>query len=460
MALAGPTERSFALLMACTALITSDQSLLAPNLSATAAEFGFDELAKDEKLGGSLAVALFLAGAPAALLIGAAADQVASRASLLALVLLFGAVGCGGSAVAADFSQLWYARALAGVALGGAVPVCFSFIGDMFDLRERAVKSGQIGLAMTVGTLAGQSISGLMGPALGWRAPFVLISTLMLLLVKVIPSALEEPPREIAHSPLLPSSPHLKKSSSFDQIGRWSALLRIPSLWLVYLQGVPGCVPWGVVSTFLPDYLHADLGFSVHEATFITTAFTLGGLLGTHAGGQLGQALHNSSSTSPAILMLSAGIIGVFPMRALILYPPSSVTGCAMLCAFGGFLATQTGPNIRAVLCNVTQSDQRGLAFAAFALADDVGKGFGPLAIALLIRRLGRKEAFACSMLLWIPCALVCGATAFTVKRDEARARNGLKNRSNECLPDDSSRKHDHVDVNPPGLLRSREIQL
>ena len=39
-------RRSFLLLMACTALIYSDQNLLAPNLSTVAKEFGFDHMQK------------------------------------------------------------------------------------------------------------------------------------------------------------------------------------------------------------------------------------------------------------------------------------------------------------------------------------------------------------------------------------------------------------------------------
>ena len=71
-------------------------------------------------------------------------------------------------------------------------------------------------------------------------------------------------------------------------------------------------------------------------------------------------------------------------------------------------------------------SEQRGLAFATFALADDLGKGFGPVVIAALVARVGRERAFAYSMLAWLPCAALCAATALTVEADEARARRAL----------------------------------
>ena len=263
-------------------------------------------------------------------------------------------------------------------------------------------------------------------------APFAMVCVLMLGLVFLIRATMEEPPREPVPSPSSPpSAAHFnRKDKRWAQLRRWASLFRTPSLWLVYLQGIPGCVPWGVISAFLPDFLHADAGFSVREATLIVTAFTLGGLLGTHVGGQLGQALYNRSSQAPAALMFSAGALGIVPMWTLVMHAPSGVAGCALLAVFGGFFASQTGPNIRCVLCNVTQSDQRGLALAAFALADDVGKGVGPVAIAALVGRLGRKKAFAWSMVFWLPCAVLCGATALTVGADEARARAGQKDHS------------------------------
>lgn len=126
--------------------------------------------------------------------------------------------------------------------------------------------------------------------------------------------------------------------------------------------------------------------------------------------------------------MLVAGSLGVLPMWGLITARGAwSVSRCAAAAALGGFLACQTGPNVRAALINVTQSDQRGLGFAAFALSDDLGKGAGPVLIAALVARLGRERAFAIAMLGWLPCALLNACTACTVVKDEARARASAK---------------------------------
>ena len=314
---ASPTSNrtAFLLLLTCAALINSDQNLLSPNMSACADDFGFTKQEKDEKLGGKLAAGLFLAGAPAAVAVGVAADGAMRRVDLLLLVLLIGSIGCLGSALASSFGQLFAARALTGVSLGGGLPVTFSLMGDMYDPSERAVQSGRLGVAMGAGQMLGQGLAGALGPAWGWRAPFFLCSGAMLLLAAAIAALMREPPRDRLMHTGAPSPPaggrraaaaaranseelaslcagvpgcadsasasasasaSTSASSSAAaaasayasrSVAGWAALFRTPTVWLLLLQGVPGCVPWGVISAFLPDFLHVEQEHSTPRHT-------------------------------------------------------------------------------------------------------------------------------------------------------------------------------------------------
>mmetsp|Transcript_15971 Transcript_15971/g.22237 ORF Transcript_15971/g.22237 Transcript_15971/m.22237 type:complete len:137 (+) Transcript_15971:150-560(+) len=62
-----------------TILLFADQNLLSPNLSAIAEEFQFDDFERDKKLGGDIALAFWILGAPASFLIGCLADQTDRR---------------------------------------------------------------------------------------------------------------------------------------------------------------------------------------------------------------------------------------------------------------------------------------------------------------------------------------------------------------------------------------------
>lgn len=72
-----------------TVLLFADQNLMAPNLSEIAEEFGFDDEERDTKLGGHIAMAFWVLGAPAALLIGVLADRV-NRSWLFAVTVAIG----------------------------------------------------------------------------------------------------------------------------------------------------------------------------------------------------------------------------------------------------------------------------------------------------------------------------------------------------------------------------------
>lgn len=47
------------------------------------------------------------------------------------------------------------------------------------------------------------------------------------------------------------------------------ALLRVPTNLLVFIQGLFGCLPWGVLLTYLTDYLAQNKGLSVPTATVV-----------------------------------------------------------------------------------------------------------------------------------------------------------------------------------------------
>lgn len=59
------------------------------------------------------------------------------------------------------------------------------------------------------------------------------------------------------------------------------------------VQGLFGCLPWGVMQTYINDYLHQQKGLSVELATTVILAFGVGCAVGVIAGGAAGQALYN-----------------------------------------------------------------------------------------------------------------------------------------------------------------------
>ena len=415
-------DKNTLLLLACSFLLQSDQNLLAPHLSTVAHEFGMNDVQRDEKLGGELAMGLFLLGAPAALAIGAMADRY-PRKLLLVLILLVGGAASLGTALARSYSDLFWMRALTGVSLGSALPVTFSLVGDMFAPSQRTAASGRVGVAMSAGVGFGQAMSGFLGAALdSWRAPFVVVGVLFVALAAVVWMAFVEP-RRGAFDDTGSDEDEPRETARRDL----AAVFRTPTALLVFLQGIPGCVPWGVIIVYLQDYLQADLGLSLERSAMVLTCFAIGGFGGQFIGGELGQRLYTWRKPAAAWHMSIAELLSVPPLVLMLTTSrqDASFARLALVAVVLGLLATQTGPIVRACLTNTTAPRARASAFAVFALFDDLGKGFGPVLIARMVKAYGRKRAFTYAAVFgWGVGSLVNASITLTLEADERRLRS------------------------------------
>jgi hypothetical protein len=167
--------RTMALIMVVTCFLFMDQNLLAPHLTDVAREFNFTDTQRDTKLGGELSLSLFLVGGPAALFVGYWADRV-NRRNLYTLVVLLGEAGCFLVLFVQSYWQLFVLRALTGIALGGAVPLVFSMIADMYSAEERPPIAALVSVGSGVGAGIGQFVSAALGDAYGWRVPFAVVA--------------------------------------------------------------------------------------------------------------------------------------------------------------------------------------------------------------------------------------------------------------------------------------------
>ena len=416
-------DKNTLLLLACSFLLQSDQNLLAPHLSTVAHEFGMNDIQRDEKLGGELAMGLFLLGAPAALAIGACADRY-PRKLLLVFILAVGGAASLGTALARSYSDLFWMRALTGVSLGSALPVTFSLVGDMFAPSQRTAASGRVGVAMSAGVGFGQAMSGFLGAALdSWRAPFVVVGVLFVALAAVVWMAFVEPRRGAFDDAGSDEDEPSAETARRDL----AAVFRTPTALLVFLQGIPGCVPWGVIIVYLQDYLQADLGLSLERSAMVLTCFAIGGFGGQFIGGELGQRLYSWRKPAAAWHMSIAELLSVPPLVVILTTTKedASFAKLAPVAVVLGLLATQTGPIVRACLTNTTAPRARASAFAVFALFDDLGKGFGPVLIARMVKAYGRRRAFVYAAVFgWGGGSLVNASITLTLEADERRLRS------------------------------------
>jgi len=127
-------------------------------------------------------------------------------------------------------------------------------------------------------------------------------------------------------------------------------LFRTKSVLLIYFQGLPGCLPWGMIYVFLNNYLSEDRGLSIRDATLGLTSIGIGGMLGQLTGGWFGQILYNINPRLQCLLMGASTIISVIPMLYLLNTTNLNSFSFYIMAVLAGFTININGPNIRVVL--------------------------------------------------------------------------------------------------------------
>ena len=247
-----------------------------------------NDVQRDEKLGGELAMGLFLLGAPAASRSEQCADRY-PRKLLLVLILLVGGAASLGTALARSYSDLFWMRLSPASRWARLCRSRSHSWATCSAPSQRTAASGRVGVAMSAGVGFGQAMSGV--PALrldSWRAPFVVVGVLFVALAAVVWIAFVS--RGAAHSMTRARMRTSLVPKRHDAISpRCSARRR---RCLSFCKGYQGCVPWGVIIVYLQDYLQADLGLSLERSAMVLTCFAIGGFGGQFIGGELGQRLY------------------------------------------------------------------------------------------------------------------------------------------------------------------------
>jgi MFS family permease len=169
---------------------------MSPNLTAIAEDFGLDDEQRDRKLGGDISLAFFLLGAPASFLIGFLADTM-NRAKLFGWTVAIGEMACLSTYFVQTYAQLYICRAITGFSVGGAFPVIYSVLGDLFAAEDRHVVSAMVSFGVGAGISVGQAVAGFVGPTFGWRLPFLIISIPALFCAGLVYGTVKDPERGV-----------------------------------------------------------------------------------------------------------------------------------------------------------------------------------------------------------------------------------------------------------------------
>jgi MFS family permease len=443
-----PAGLTFILLMIICLFVFCQQTLDAPNLTQIGTGFGLAGPAIDEIIGGKSFMWQMVVISVSLILFGYLSDMT-NRKMLLGISLLLAGVSYLFASFARTPEQFIIFRSLGGIGIGGFVPVMFSIIGDMFSSKSRAAASGIFVAIVNIGYGNGFILGGAIGSetAFGWRVSFQVQSIILILLSCLFVLAGKLPARGFADTRDATGSDitEYKGRIKFSDL---KTILSIPTNLIFIISCIIATMPMGYIQRFMVDYYSTDAGLGTGAATLILLIVLSGSLIGDLIGGFFGDILHIKNPGYPAYLSAFALFAGcilflvffAFDMRG------STVLFLAIPIAIG-FIASSfveiPTPVSKAMMLDVNLPENRGTISALIQITAQIGFGLGALIGVFgddLAVMLGltptRLFNFRLAVLILIPVGLSWILVAYTIKRDEKKAKELMQKRIEQELAD------------------------
>jgi len=316
---------------------------------------------------------------------------VATGASALTMV------GC---ALAPGVDALVAARFVSGIAVGALIPLSMAWIGDAVPYAQRQTAIARYLVGQMLGVAFGASAAGLLGAAFGWRAIFVLLALLFVVIALLLA-------REAAARPALTARPAGEASLGAAFV-RMAGLIKRPWVRVMLVTvALEGALANGAFA-FVAWDLHDRHGVSLGASGVFIAAFPAGGLVYAAVAGRVVPALGERGLVAAGGTILALGYVGLIVAPAAALVAPSLVAvgiGLYMLHNTLQVHATQMAPEARgaavALFAFCLFTGQSAGIWLASRVVDAWGvlPVFGAAALGLLLlaldfrRRLARRRA-------------------------------------------------------------------
>ncbi|MGB9695569.1 MAG: MFS transporter [Caldisericaceae bacterium] len=421
----------FLILLLSGVILLADQNVMSPNIQAIENEFKIG----DKEIG-IIGSAFTLIASVVTLLWGYLTDKF-SRKALLITATLLGEIPCFLTGLAQSYHQMLFLRVLTGIGIGGTVPVAFSLLGDFFTEKTRPRAQAWYDAITTVGVLLGMIIAGFVGPVLGWRIPFMLVSAPNFFFVLGMFFS-EEPARGAGEQEIREFMIAGEQYKSSLRIKDYLRLLKVPTNIWVFLQGLPGTVAWGIIPYYLIVFYQRYKNYPVQLGTVLLIILGLGTVLGKLLGGIIGNKIYLKKRSLLPISLGVLQLVGVIPILITLLWPsPKNPTikdifAPGLFGFLGALLISTSGPNVRAILMNVNLPEHRGAISSIFNLTDNIGMGLGPFIGGLISSVKGLDFAMITSALFWIPCGLLLFIVATSIEKDTLKVRGRMQDMRKE----------------------------
>lgn len=280
------------------------------------------------------------------------------------------AIGTLMCAFATTYSLFLAARALTG-AFGGLLgALVFSIVSDVVPFERRARAVGIVMTAFSVSSVAGVPLGVYLAAQYSWRAPFLLIAGMALVLIGVIIFALPPMNRHKTEGAVSP-----KPIQVLGEIARDSNQLRALLFTVVLMLGHFSIIP------FIAPYMQLNIGFSDHQVTYVYLA---GGILSVFVLPLTGRLSDHYGSQR---VFAFASLLALLSILTITHLPPVSIA--AALLATSSFFVAAGGRTVpaMAMVTAVVSPAKRGGFMSVRASANELGLALASFISGLIVTK-------------------------------------------------------------------------
>ena len=204
------------------------------------------------------------------------------------------------------FWSLFFSRVGVGIGEAGGVAPAYSFISDYYpkDQRARALSIYSLGipLGMAFGILLGTIIAS----RIGWRAAFIIVGSIGLVIAPVMRFAVRDPKRGGYEASPTATAP----TARFVEV--LSMVVRKPTFWLLSLGAAASSVCGYGLAAWLPSFFIRSYKLSLTGMGVFYASITLiGGCLGILGGGFLADRIGKSSKANYPLIPAISFLVGL-----------------------------------------------------------------------------------------------------------------------------------------------------
>jgi predicted MFS family arabinose efflux permease len=313
-----------------------------------------------------------------------------SRPRLMGVGVALWSAATGLTGLMRSYGGLLASRALVGIGEASYGSIAPAMIADTVQPADRGKALAFFSMAIPVGSALGYLLGGLLAERFGWRPAFLVVGVPGLLLAWGV-GRMADPPRGGLESVGPPA-----KSAGRPRLGDYLDLCRTRSYVLNCLAMTAMTFVVGGLAAWIPTYLVRIRGMPLGRANLVFGVLTLlSGLLGTVAGGWLGDRLRRRIPAA-YLLVSGIGLAASAPCAAGVILVPDRTAALALIFLAEVLIFLNTGP-LNAVIADVSTPAVRASAYAAnIFVIHALGDAISPAIVGGISDRLGLSTA------LWV----------------------------------------------------------